>query len=351
MPVRRPAARPLLPGNVDVEPKGGGPVTVAANSSNNYVSFTVDNNRAYATTYTPTCAGMGVVTACTSLTEILTMDAYETDTVRVRFDVTGTSGTGQVSLAAHGVVSDSGWYDVTIGTPPPPPNPVLTQPRQPDSVFNRAHCLTSSVGHADWSCGDALLMLATPTFTTLDRARNLTLVYASSAAAPRPLVAVNVGLDTTTLVHVTAQLTVNDTVRTTTTYTPWTSNVRQLVVGWDASAAPTGAYPYTLMIRGVRSSDSSRGPDLVQGAWREYLIYVTRHSNLTHMEKTQVYLRKEELAALRKAAARSGQSIAHLVREAIREVVLKPASAGPVAIWNGEPKRSSTDHDSVHDQP
>ena len=57
------------------------------------------------------------------------------------------------------------------------------------------------------------------------------------------------------------------------------------------------------------------------------------------MEKTQVYLRKEELAALRKAAARSGRSIAELVRDAIRKVVLKPHAAGPVAIWDGEPKR------------
>jgi plasmid stability protein len=69
------------------------------------------------------------------------------------------------------------------------------------------------------------------------------------------------------------------------------------------------------------------------------------------MEKTQIYLRKEELAALRKAAARSGRSVADLVRDAIRKVVLKPQSAGPVAIWDGEPKRTSLEHDSVHDQP
>ena len=36
------------------------------------------------------------------------------------------------------------------------------------------------------------------------------------------------------------------------------------------------------------------------------------------MEKTQAYLRKEELAALRKAAARSGCSVAQRVRKAIR---------------------------------
>ncbi len=69
------------------------------------------------------------------------------------------------------------------------------------------------------------------------------------------------------------------------------------------------------------------------------------------MEKTQVYLRKEELDALRKAAARSGRSVAELVREAIRKVVLRPAAEGPVAIWDGTPKRTSVEHDSVHDEP
>ena len=69
------------------------------------------------------------------------------------------------------------------------------------------------------------------------------------------------------------------------------------------------------------------------------------------MEKTQVYLPKEELEALRAAAARSGRSVAEVVRDAIRRVVLRPQAAGPVAIWDGEPKRTSVDHDSVHDEP
>jgi hypothetical protein len=69
------------------------------------------------------------------------------------------------------------------------------------------------------------------------------------------------------------------------------------------------------------------------------------------MEKTQIYLRKEELAALRKAAARSGRSIADLVRQAIRTVVLKSEAAGPVGIWDGQPKRTALEHDSVHDEP
>jgi len=81
------------------------------------------------------------------------------------------------------------------------------------------------------------------------------------------------------------------------------------------------------------------------------LTYVSSGDKLTHMEKTQVYLRKEELEALRKAAARSGRSVAALVRDAIRKVVLKPQAVGPVAIWDGEPKRASIEHDSVYDEP
>ncbi len=69
------------------------------------------------------------------------------------------------------------------------------------------------------------------------------------------------------------------------------------------------------------------------------------------MEKIQVYLPKEELDALRKAAARSGRSVAEVTRDAIRKVVLKPRAAGPVAIWDGEPKRTSVEHDDIYDQP
>jgi hypothetical protein len=60
---------------------------------------------------------------------------------------------------------------------------------------------------------------------------------------------------------------------------------------------------------------------------------------------------KDELQALRTAAARSGRSVAALVRDAVRKVVLKPVRSGPVALWDGKPKRSSLDHDTVHDEP
>jgi hypothetical protein len=115
-----------------------------------------------------------------------------------------------------------------------------------------------------------------------------------------------------------------------------------------ARAGPSGKYDLGMMSidaahrRRERAFASSGSLDL---------MYVKLSIKLTHMEKTQVYLRKEELDALREAAALSGRSVAELVREAIRKVVLKRPAAGPVAIWDGEPKRASVDHDSVHDEP
>jgi hypothetical protein len=72
---------------------------------------------------------------------------------------------------------------------------------------------------------------------------------------------------------------------------------------------------------------------------------------MTPMTKTQVYLREEELAALHSVAERSGKSVAELVREAIRQVWLRPKHQGPVALWDGEPRRAAVEHDSIYDEP
>ena len=71
--------------------------------------------------------------------------------------------------------------------------------------------------------------------------------------------------------HITAVLSVLDTVRATTTYTPWTSATKQLVLGWSPGSSVTGAYPYTLTVRSVRSTDSSSS--MVSG-----LLYVVNRS-------------------------------------------------------------------------
>ena len=72
---------------------------------------------------------------------------------------------------------------------------------------------------------------------------------------------------------------------------------------------------------------------------------------MTYRVKTHVYLREDELSALHEAAKQSGRSVAELVREALRRVWLRPRGRGPVALWDGEPRRSSIEHDSIHDAP
>jgi len=84
---------------------------------------------------------------------------------------------------------------------------------------------------------------------------------------------------------------------------------------------------------------------------RPSLTYVNDMIILTPMMvKTQVYLPKEQLAALHRAAKRLGKSVAELVREAIRRS-LGPRTSGPVSLWDGEPRATSADHDSVYDAP
>ena len=73
--------------------------------------------------------------------------------------------------------------------------------------------------------------------------------------------------------------------------------------------------------------------------------------NMTPMVKTQVYLGAEELAALHRVAARSRRSMADLIREAVRRVWLHPVGKGPVGLWDGEPTRTSVDHDTIYDNP
>jgi hypothetical protein len=69
------------------------------------------------------------------------------------------------------------------------------------------------------------------------------------------------------------------------------------------------------------------------------------------MKKIQIYLRPEELQTLRKAARLSGKSVSELVREAVRQVWLRPEHQGPVGLWDGEPRRAGAEHDTIYDEP
>jgi hypothetical protein len=68
------------------------------------------------------------------------------------------------------------------------------------------------------------------------------------------------------------------------------------------------------------------------------------------MRKTQIYFSEEDLRALHRSARARGCSVASLVREAVRRVHAPDASKGPVAVWDGEPRRVSVDHDSIYDE-
>jgi len=72
---------------------------------------------------------------------------------------------------------------------------------------------------------------------------------------------------------------------------------------------------------------------------------------MTPMRKTQVYFSDADLAALHRVAERSGRSVADLVREAVRRVWVGQERPGPVGVWDGEPRRTAVDHDSVYDDP
>jgi hypothetical protein len=80
------------------------------------------------------------------------------------------------------------------------------------------------------------------------------------------------------------------------------------------------------------------------------LTGVIMDSILTYMTKTQVYLRDEELAALHQLADETGQSVAELIRQAIRRVWLKPEQHGLVGLWDGPSLRTSVEHDSIYDE-
>ena len=80
------------------------------------------------------------------------------------------------------------------------------------------------------------------------------------------------------------------------------------------------------------------------------LTGVRLDGKMTPMVKTQVYFRDEELEGLHRVAQESGRSVADLVREAVRTVWLVTERRGPVALWDGEVRQTSIEHDSIYDE-
>jgi hypothetical protein len=156
--------RPLLeqnppvptPGSIEVTPRGGTSSGVAPSSRAPF-SFQVTITRSVSTVVEPSCPVSGQVTSCTPGQTEFTLAGFASTDVSVEIS-TGTAGSGTVSLFALGFEFDSGWRNITVQGISAP---TVTQPRQTDSVFNRAYRLTSDTGLGVWSCGDGLLFLST----------------------------------------------------------------------------------------------------------------------------------------------------------------------------------------------
>jgi len=72
---------------------------------------------------------------------------------------------------------------------------------------------------------------------------------------------------------------------------------------------------------------------------------------MTPMTKTQVYFSEGDLSALHKVARRTKRPVAALIREAVQRVWLQEKPEAPVALWGGDVRRTSADHDSIYDAP
>ncbi len=68
------------------------------------------------------------------------------------------------------------------------------------------------------------------------------------------------------------------------------------------------------------------------------------------MTKTQVYFAESDLQALHKLSIARKKSVAALIRDAVKRTYLEPLD-GPVAVFRGQAKRTSTDHDAIYDDP
>jgi hypothetical protein len=72
---------------------------------------------------------------------------------------------------------------------------------------------------------------------------------------------------------------------------------------------------------------------------------------MTPMIKTQIYFPERELRALHRLARSAGKSVAEMVREAVRRIWLREKPKGPIALWDGKPRHTAADHDSIYDRP
>ncbi|MBL8989428.1 MAG: RHS repeat protein [Gemmatimonadetes bacterium] len=146
--------------------------------------FTVANNGSFGSSISLTCATASVVTSC-SVQSTINIPPGQQANVNVTYAV-GNVGTGTVTLKATGIPgTDEGFYTVPVTLPGGAPRINAVPYLEAKQEYGRCAA----------SCFAATYAQTTIPYFSLDRPRNLTLVYHGDRVKPRPFVHVDVAPD------------------------------------------------------------------------------------------------------------------------------------------------------------
>jgi len=255
------ALRAFPPG-VFVTPDGSATPPRAAFTNGYSATFTVTNGLSSTATFALTRESSANITTTSQSYTSVTLAPYEWVDVNVSYNV-GAPGSGYVRLWAEGSGAfDSGTWDVLVMQP----GPVISLLDYNQGYRDATRCVAD--------CFDAVASYTTPPYYSTDIPRSVQLVYRSSHA--HPIAFVNIGAwDTTAASPVKMSIQLKDaqgvnvaftngstefffTCPSTGGYYACDSTSNRLAVQFDASNKPTGAYPYTLIVRSY-GQDSTFG--------------------------------------------------------------------------------------------
>ena len=238
-------------GGLEITPDSS-TMIVAPNTNGHQIEFLARNGLLTTGSWSFSCAATGNV-SCVSFPSGATYPSGGGGELLVTFNATA-GGTGRITLtAAPG--GETGSVIVDIAEPGAPA--VTLQNHNRDNV-DRSMCLTAGAGDgAAWSCGDLVITHAMPTYTTMNKGRNLTLIHNSATTHPMPPIAAVINQTGRTIMQgIRAQVWVGATpvLLRSVVYDPWSTGVgssRQVVVDFNADTFSTGAYPMEFRVENV----------------------------------------------------------------------------------------------------
>jgi RHS repeat-associated protein len=175
-----------------VSPDGDESDVRAVNSSGHTATFTFENNGPIANTFMIDCEGTGTV-SCTNAPDSVVLAAHSWTDVNVTYSVGGTAGVDTVIVSATGAggASDVGTRMIHVGNPSTP-TPIVVV-RDPGPNLDRGDCVTIAVAPgAALECGDLRIVHPLPPVRTLNKTRQISLLYNSSMVIARPIVTADV---------------------------------------------------------------------------------------------------------------------------------------------------------------